>query len=87
MLGATPVLPSDGTIRAIGGHPAIAKVASRLIARQGPTVFEHDPRGLHLIQEDILRESLDVAALSTVEAESSGSPARPSGMDVRVLDT
>jgi hypothetical protein len=69
IFGAIPVLPSDVTIRAIGGHPAIAKIASRLIARQGPTVFENDPHGLHLIQEDILGESLDVDALSIIEAE------------------
>ena len=69
IFGAVPALPGDETIRAIGGHPAIAKIASRLIARQGPTVFEDDPHGLHLIQEDILCESLDVAALSNMEAE------------------
>ena len=69
LFGATPTLPSDETIRAIGGHPAIAKIASSALARQGSTIFSEDPRGLHLIQEDILRESLDVRQLSSIDGE------------------
>lgn len=69
IFGAKAVLPRTENIRAIGGHPAIAKMASRLIAQQGIGIFEDDPRILFDIQDDVIKSSLDVSALSTMEAE------------------
>jgi hypothetical protein len=68
-MNVRPVLPSNDTIRAIGGHPAIAKLASRLLAQHGPKIIEDDPRGLFSIQDDILKESLDVNSLTDAEKE------------------
>jgi hypothetical protein len=67
--GAKPEPPGDLTIRSIGGHPGIAKSATRLIAQKGLYVFEQNPRDLIDIQEDVLRENINVGGLTKLEGE------------------
>jgi len=67
--GAKPDPPGDMTLKLIGGHPGTAKSATRLIAQKGLYVFEQNPRDLIDIQEEVLRENIDVGALTDLERE------------------
>jgi tetratricopeptide (TPR) repeat protein len=66
---AEPQLPNNDVIKAIGGHPSIAKAATRLIAQKGATVLNNDLRSLYNVQEEVLSESLDFENLSEMEKD------------------
>lgn len=65
--GGTPVLPGNQIVTGIGGHPQVAKIAARIIATQGPSVLDHDPKKLYDIQDEILGSSIDLGAISVDE--------------------
>ena len=64
-----PVRLSDGIVRAIGGHPAVAKAAVRLVAQKGIQTFEKNPTPLFSVQDGILSQNLDIDSLSVVQKE------------------
>jgi tetratricopeptide (TPR) repeat protein len=69
LFGKEPELPNEEVLRAIGGHPGIAKVATYLIAQKGALVLNDDMRSLYTIQEEVLSESLDVGTLSDLQKD------------------
>lgn len=56
-------------VRAIGGHPSIAKAAVRLVVNKGVDVLERNPHPLFGIQDGILSQNLDLDALTQVQQE------------------
>jgi tetratricopeptide (TPR) repeat protein len=64
-----PIVFSDSTVRAIGGHPAVAKAAARIANQRGAAVIEAQPESIFSIQESILSDNIDVNALSEVQLE------------------
>ena len=67
--GAQPQLPSDTVVRAIGGHPGIAKTVANTLARKGPAIVNNDLQGLFKLQEDTLAESLTYESLTDFEKD------------------
>ena len=65
-----PELPSGEVIRAIGGHPAVARSTVALVARKGVAVVNSDLRDIFNIQEEVLSESLDFDRLSDLEKDA-----------------
>ena len=64
IFGGQPQLPAETTVRAIGGHPTVARAVARLLATRGPLVVDGDPRQLFDIQEQVLAESLSFETLT-----------------------
>jgi hypothetical protein len=75
--GAKPEPPSDLTIRSIGGHPGIAKSATRLIAQKGLWVFEQNPRDLI----DYFGDNLDVLCEKIKDESARHHQSRNGGAD------
>ena len=69
IFGGKASLPNDDVIRAIGGHPSVARAVSRLIAERGAMIVNNDLSDLYNVQEEILAESLDFPNLSDDERE------------------
>ncbi|MGR4863206.1 TIR domain-containing protein [Caulobacter sp. LARHSG274] len=67
--GAEAQLPNDTVIKAIGGHPGIAKTVASTLARKGPAVVNNDLQGLYKLQEEILADSLTYDALTEFEKD------------------
>jgi hypothetical protein len=68
-IGLKPLSPNDGVIRAIGGHPDVAKAAVRLVAQRGEMILDQSPSFLYGIQDEILSDNLDVEMLSELQKE------------------
>lgn len=67
--GVEPQLPNDTVIKAIGGHPGIAKTVASTLARKGPVIVNNDLQGLYKLQEDTLGESLTYDTLNGFERD------------------
>ena len=67
--GAGAQLPNDTVIKAIGGHPGIAKTVASTLARKGPAVVNNDLQGLHRLQEQTLADSLTYGTLTGFEKD------------------
>jgi len=66
---AEPRLPNDTIIKAIGGHPGIAKTVASVLARKGPAIVNNDLQGLYKLQEDTLGDNLAYDALGDFERD------------------
>jgi hypothetical protein len=68
--GKKVALPSDDVIRAIGGHPAVAKMAGSLFVQLGSRILDDDPTLLHPVQDEVISKSLDITRMSGPENEA-----------------
>lgn len=60
---------SRETIRAIGGHAAIAKAAARIASQQGAQAIDRNPHLIFTMQDAILTQNIDEANLTKVERD------------------
>lgn len=65
--GLVDFRPSAELVRAIGGHPGLARAASRLAAAKGGHILERDPSQIFKIQDTILGEAVQPEHLNSSE--------------------
>ena len=66
-LGHEPVLPDDGVVRAIGGHPAVARAVARVLGSKGVAIVNRQPKLIFDEQENLLAALLDGRTLTNLE--------------------
>lgn len=70
MHGATPQLPNDGIIQAIGGHPSIARATARLLAQKGAVIINNNPKDVFDIQDRTLSATLGFERLTDLQKDT-----------------
>ncbi|MFS2174384.1 toll/interleukin-1 receptor domain-containing protein [Rhizobium pisi] len=70
MHGATPQLPNDGIIQAIGGHPSVARATARLLAQKGAGIVNNNPKDVFDIQDRTLSVTLGFENLTDIQKET-----------------
>ncbi len=68
-LKKTPELPNGHVIRAIGGHPGIARTTAHLIAKTGAQALNDNMKDLYIAQDQVLSKSLSFDRLDVVERD------------------
>ncbi len=70
MHGATPQLPNDGIIHAIGGHPSVARATARILAQKGAVILNSNPKDVFDIQDKALSVTLGFETLTDLQKET-----------------